>query len=144
MTRLRLMLAGAAIGMVFAGALLAREPGTTPPKIEAKQLFVEDLAGDPSKEVNAQVYTFPPGASVPWHIHPDAQEIAYIISGTLTFEEAGQPPRQIEAGEAETLSPNIVHRGANNGTEPVTLFVVRIKPKGTPLVREVPAPSAKP
>lgn len=144
MTNLRLMLAGAVIGIVFAGALLAREPETTPPKVEAKQLLVEDLAGDPSKEVNAQLYTFPPGASVPWHIHPDAQEIAYIISGTLTFQEAGQPPRQIEAGEAESLSPNIVHRGVNKGAEPVTLFVVRIKPKGTPLVREVPAPSAKP
>ena len=143
MTRLRLVLAGAAIGIVFAGALLAREPQETP-KVEAEQLFVEDLAGDPSKEVNAQVYTFPPGASVPWHIHPDAQEIAYIISGTLTFEEAGQPPRQIEAGQAESLDPNIVHRGANQGAEPVKLFVVRIKPKGTPLVREVPAPSAKP
>ncbi len=143
MTRLRLILAGAAIGIVFAGALLAREPQETP-KVEAKQLFVEDLAGDPSKEVNAQVYTFPPGASVPWHIHPDAQEIAYIISGTLTFEEAGQPPRQIEAGQAEALNPNIVHRGANKGAEPVKLFAVRIKPKGTPLVREVPVPSAKP
>jgi quercetin dioxygenase-like cupin family protein len=142
MTKLRLILAGA-IGIVFAGALLAREPETTP-TVEAKQLFVVDFAGDPSKEVNAQVYTFPPGASVPWHIHPDAQEIAYIISGTLTFEEAGQPPRQIEAGEAESLAPNIVHRGANQGAEPVKLFVVRIKPKGTPLVREVPAPSAKP
>ncbi len=94
--------------------------------------------------MNAQVYTFPPGASVPWHIHPDAQEIAYIISGTLTFEEAGQPPRQIEAGQAKALNPNIVHRGANKGAEPVKLFAVRIKPKGTPLVREVPAPSAKP
>ena len=144
MTRLRLMLAGAAIGILFTGALLAREPETTPPKVEAKQLFVEDLAGDPSKEVNAQSYTFLPGASVPWHIHPDAQEIAYIISGTLTFQEAGQRPRQIEAGQAESLDPNIVHRGANKGAEPVKLFVVRIKPKGTPLVREVPAPSAKP
>ena len=143
MTRLRLILAGAAIGVFFAGALFAREP-ETPPKVEAELLFVEDLAGDPSKEVNAQFYTFPPGASVPWHIHPDAQEIAYIVSGTLTFEEAGQPPRQIEAGEAESLAPNIVHRGANKGSEPVKLFVVRIKPKGAPLVREVPAPSAKP
>jgi mannose-6-phosphate isomerase-like protein (cupin superfamily) len=40
------------------------------------------LAGDPSKEVNAQVYTFPPGAVLPWQIHPDAHEIAYVVEGT--------------------------------------------------------------
>ena len=40
MTRLRLIVAGAAIGMVFAGALLAREPETTPPKVEANSAKV--------------------------------------------------------------------------------------------------------
>ena len=40
-------------------------------EIKADQVLVKDLAGEPGKEVNIQVYTFPPGASVPWHIHPD-------------------------------------------------------------------------
>jgi quercetin dioxygenase-like cupin family protein len=124
---------------IGAGALLARTPEAAP-KVQAQELFVEDFAGDPSKEVKAQIYDFPPGASVPWHIHPDAHEIAYVIAGTFTFQRAGQPPKIIEAGHSEYLAPNVVHRGMNEGSQPVKLFVVRIKPKDKPLTTEVPAP----
>ena len=129
----------ALVALGGAGLLLAREPGEAP-KVEAQQLVVQDFAGDPSKDVNVQLYTFPPGQGVPWHIHPDAHEIAYIIQGTLTFERAGEKPREIKAGQAEYLPPNIVHRGINNGAEEVKLVAVRIKPKDKPITEEVPAP----
>ena len=129
----------ALVALGGAGLLLAREPGEAP-KVEAQQLVVQDFAGDPSKDVNVQLYTFPAGMGVPWHIHPDAHEIAYIIQGTLTFERAGEKPREIKAGQAEYLPPNIVHRGINNGTEEVKLVAVRIKPKDKPITEEVPAP----
>jgi quercetin dioxygenase-like cupin family protein len=122
-----------------ASLLLAREPEQAP-KVEAQDLYVRDFAGDPRKEVRAQIYTFPPHSWVPWHIHPDAHEMAYIIEGTLTFERAGQAPKDIKAGEAEYLEPNVVHRGLNNGDQPVKLFAVRIKPKNKPITEEVPAP----
>src|SRR5262249_2217103 len=89
---------------------LAREPESAG-KIESQQLFVQELAGDPSKEVNAQSYTFPIGAVLPWHIHPDADEIAYIIEGTFTFQRAGEQPRMLHDGEADYVGPNVVHRG---------------------------------
>jgi quercetin dioxygenase-like cupin family protein len=122
-----------------AGLLLAREP-VEAPKVESQDLYVKDFAGDPTKEVRAQLYTFPPHSSVPWHIHPDAHEMFYIIEGTFTFERAGQPPKVIKAGEADYLEPNVVHRGLNNGDVPVKLFAVRIKPKDKPVMTEVPAP----
>jgi quercetin dioxygenase-like cupin family protein len=114
------------------GIVLAREPESAG-KIESQQLYVKELAGDPSKEVNAQSYTFP-------HIHPDADEIAYIIEGTFTFQRAGEQPRMLHAGQADYVGPNVVHRGMNLSDAPVRLFVVRIKPKDKPLVTEVPAP----
>jgi quercetin dioxygenase-like cupin family protein len=126
-------------GLAGAGLLFARE-SEGGAKVEAQQLFVHDFAGDPNTEVNAQIYTFPPGASVPWHIHPDAHEIAYIVEGTLTFQREGEEPKEIKAGEADYLPPNVVHRGMNKGDIPVKLFVVRIKPKNQPLVQEVPPP----
>jgi quercetin dioxygenase-like cupin family protein len=86
------------------GLVLAREPESAG-KIESQQLFVKELAGDPSKEVNAQSYTFPPGAILPWHIHPDADEIAYIIEGTFTFQRAGEEPKVLHAGEADYVEP---------------------------------------
>jgi quercetin dioxygenase-like cupin family protein len=90
--------------------------------------------------VNAQLYTFPAGAVLPWHIHPDAHEIAYVVEGNFTFEIEGEPLKEMKAGEAFYLRPNVVHRGMNKSDAPVKLFVVRIKPKDKPLMVEVPAP----
>jgi quercetin dioxygenase-like cupin family protein len=131
------------IGVVLAaclagtGVILAREPDGQS-AVTAQQLFTEALAGEEGKEVVAQTYELPPGAVLPWHIHPDAHEIAYILEGTLTFEQAGKQPIEIKADEADYLPPNVVHRGMNRTDKPIKLFVVRIKPKDKPLVQEVP------
>ena len=126
-------------GLAAAGLLFAREPDGQG-AVTAQPLIAEALAGEAGEEVNAQVYTFPPGAVLPWHIHPDAHEIAYILEGTLTFQRAGEVPKELKAGDADYLPPNVVHRGMNKGDRPVKLFVVRIKPKDKPLVEEVPPP----
>ena len=122
-----------------AGLVLAREPDG-PSGVTSQQLIAKALAGEDGKEVVAQTYIFPPGAVLPWHIHPDAQEIAYVIEGDFTFQIEGEAPKEIKAGASEYLPPNIVHRGMNKGDRPVKLFVVRIKPKDKPLVEEVPPP----
>ncbi|MEX1060385.1 MAG: cupin domain-containing protein [Methyloceanibacter sp.] len=126
-------------GLAGAGLLFAREPEGQS-AVTAEQLIAAALAGEEGKEVNAQVYTFPAGTVLPWHIHPDAHEIAYVLEGTLTFQRAGEEPKEIKAGEADYLPPNVVHRGMNKGDRPVKLFVVRIKPGDKPLVEEVPPP----
>jgi quercetin dioxygenase-like cupin family protein len=118
---------------------LAREPDGQS-SVSAQQLIAEALAGEEDKEVNVQVYTFAPGAVLPWHIHPDAHEVAYVLEGDFTFELAGEKPVTLKPGQANYLPPNVVHRGRNDGAAPVKLFVVRIKPKDKPLVEEVPPP----
>ena len=127
------------VGVTAAGLVPARESDSQG-TVTSQQLFAEPLAGDDSKEVIAQTYIFPLGTVLPWHIHPDAQEFAYVIEGDFTFERADRAPQEMKAGGAEYLPPNIVHRGMNKGDTPVKLFVVRIKPKDKPLVLEVPAP----
>jgi quercetin dioxygenase-like cupin family protein len=127
--------AAAAIGV---GVVFARAPKPQP-EVQAQQLLQKELAGEPGKEVNAQLYTFPPGASVPWHIHPDAHEFDYGIEGTLTLEIEGEGTKELKAGEAVYVPPNVVHRGMNlSASEPVKIFVVRVKPKDKPLTTEVP------
>jgi quercetin dioxygenase-like cupin family protein len=79
-------LAGALAG---AGLTFARDAGDQN-AVTAEKLIAEALAGDPSKEVTAQLYTFPPGTVLSWHIHPDAHEIAYVLEGTLTFQRAAR------------------------------------------------------
>ncbi len=128
-----------ACALAGAGLVFARDPQSES-AVTSEQLMAQALAGDPSKEVNAQVYTFAPGTVLPWHIHPDAHEIAYILEGTLTFQRAGEAPEELAAGEADYVAPNVVHRGMNKTDKPVRMFVVRIKPKDKPLVEEVPPP----
>lgn len=138
----RLVITALLLGALLGGGslVLAREPDSYASKVEAQDLFIKEFAGDPSKEVRSQLYTFPPGAVLPWHIHPDAHEIAYVIEGTFTFERAGEAPKVMKAGDADYVAPNVVHRGMNLSDAPVKLFVVRIKPKEAPLVQEVPEP----
>jgi len=43
-------------------------------KVCGEKLLSFDRAGHMHR-----VYTFPPGASVPWHIHPDAHDFDYEL-----------------------------------------------------------------
>jgi quercetin dioxygenase-like cupin family protein len=138
---IRATITAIALAACLAGGslVLAREPDDHK-EVSTGKLIEQALAGEEGKVVVAQTYVFPPGVVLPWHIHPDAHEIAYVLEGDFTFERAGAPPRQMKAGEADYLPPNVVHRGLNQSDKPVRLFVVRIKPKDKPLVQEVPPP----
>ena len=139
--RLRIYIVSVALlaGIAGAGLVLAREPDSQD-GVTAQQLLDEQLALEPGKKVNVHTYTFAPGAVLPWHIHPDADEIAYVVEGNFTFQLEGEPLKELKTGEAFYLRPNVVHRGMNKGDKPVKLFVVRIKPKDMPLAVNVPAP----
>jgi len=133
------LFAAALIGLGTAGHLSAREDATppkdtVPPKVAAQHILTKPLAGEPDKEIDIQIYTFPPGSAVPWHIHQGAHEIAHVLEGTLMFEVEGKAPYPVKAGESNYLAPDVVHRGWNaSKTEPATIYAVRIKPKDLPL-----------
>jgi quercetin dioxygenase-like cupin family protein len=136
---LRIAVVCAALLAAAVGASLSYAREEQPPgKVEAHHLLTKPLAGEPGKEVDIEIYTFPPGSSVPWHIHPDAHEFDYQLEGTLTLEIEGEPPRDLKAGEAVYVPPNVVHRGLNkSATEPAKIYVVRVKPVGKPLTELV-------
>jgi len=120
---------------VAAHAVAAREPSA---QITARTILETDVKGGVFEQAVAQVYEFPPGALLPWHIHPDAHEIAYILEGTLTLEIDGQGARVFKAGDASHVPPNAVHRGRADEKLGTKLVAVRFKPKDKPLVTLVP------
>jgi len=121
--------------------LQARQP-ETPPRVAAQHVMTTPFEGEPGKEIDVQIYTFPPESAVPWHIHKDSVEIEYVLQGSIMLEEKGKAPYEITEGETNVLQPNVVHRGWNpSKTEPAKLYVVRVKPKGTPLATIVPPPA---
>jgi quercetin dioxygenase-like cupin family protein len=49
----------------------------------------------------------------------------YVVGGALTYVfEDGREPLVLGAGEAFALPPEPRHRGRNDGTEPVRLFII--------------------
>ena len=124
--------------LLLAGAVpvLAREAGMAG-GVSSKTLLQEPLGDDPTREVVSQTYEFPAGAVLPWHIHPDAHEVVYVLSGDFVLEVEGDGEKPVPPGASLYLAPNKIHRGRNAGKEPVKLFVIRIKPKDKPLTEEV-------
>jgi quercetin dioxygenase-like cupin family protein len=106
--------------------------------VSARTVLQSDLKGGVMEEAVVQVYEFQPGAALPWHIHPDAHEIAFILDGALTLEVEGQGTRVLKPGEASHLAPNVVHRGFTDSNAGAKLVAVRLKPKDKPLVTLTP------
>ena len=51
---------------------------------------------------------FPAGAVGAKHSHPHEQ-IGYIVSGSLVYQEEGQPDKELHTGDTYYVSPNVVH-----------------------------------
>ncbi|GAB2519430.1 cupin domain-containing protein [Nocardiopsis aegyptia] len=75
--------------------------------------------------------TVQPGATGGWHTH-DGEQVAVIVSGTLTRYDADCEPHVYTAGDAlvEPADPEDVHIGLNLGDEPLELYVVDMLPEG--------------
>ena len=52
--------------------------------------------------------TFPKGATGAKHSHPHEQ-IGYIVSGSLIYQEEGQEDKTLHTGDTYYVAPNVVH-----------------------------------
>jgi quercetin dioxygenase-like cupin family protein len=57
-----------------------------------------------------------PGVGAPWHMHPDAQEILFVIEGNLTVEIEGQGSRVLKTGDIALMPANIAHLARNDSS----------------------------
>ena len=137
MTPRKALISALVVAGIAGLAVIAEHKAEATGEIKAETLLAEDLASEPGKEVNIQLYSFPPGASVPWHIHPDTHEFGYQLDGEFTLLIKGEPARILKAGDAFYVPPNVIHRGVNASRGKVKFVVVRVKPKGKPALVEV-------
>jgi quercetin dioxygenase-like cupin family protein len=137
MTPRKALISALVVAGVAGLALIAEIKAEATGEIKAEPLLVKDLAGEPDKEVNIQLYSFPPGASVPWHIHPDTHEFGYQLDGEFMLLINGEPSKILKAGDAFYVPPNVIHRGINASRTKVKFVVVRVRPKGKPALIEV-------
>ena len=55
------------------------------------------------------------GDEIPWHNHPDEDELFYVIEGSLRFEIAGQEPFTMRAGDLYVVRRGVDHRVSSTG-----------------------------
>ena len=133
----RTLLLGAALALAFGAGLAtqsivsAQQPAPT-----AKTVLDEPLVGGTYEQVLIQEVSLQPNLNVPWHIHPDAHEITYVMEGEVTLKRDGQPDHAFKPGDGLHINPNIPH-AAQAGPNGAKLLIVRTKPKDKPLAQPV-------
>ena len=91
------------------------------------------------QHVNVLVREFPVGGSSGWHVHPGV-EIAYVLEGDMTLEQAGQPIRRLGPGDSFLMPRGVAHNGANVGKVPARMVITYVYDKDAPVRSPVPAP----
>ena len=90
----------------------------TQPGPKLTQILRKDLEsqGQAVQETVVSVADFGPGTAAPWHMHPGAQELLYVIEGSLTVEIEGSGTTLLKMGEAGTIAADLVHLARNENT----------------------------
>ncbi len=86
---------------------------------------------DKAAEASILIVDIPPGKQTGWHQHP-VPIFGYVLSGTLTVHFADGKKNVFHPGDALAEAVQVLHNGANEGTEPVKLLIFVAGEKNVP------------
>lgn len=123
-----------------AAASPAAQGAATPPSAQSAR-WPDAAAGDLTASVDLgaefpqmkgflftqHLFTVAPGTGRALHSHKDLPEIVRILSGTLTQNRAGEPPRDYGPGSTIVTSGGVSHEWVNRGKEPVVFISTAIR-----------------
>jgi len=101
------------------------------------QILRSDLQGQEQtvRETVVNILEMPAGAAAPWHMHPGAQEILFVIEGSLAVEIEGRGTSILKAGEIALIPAETPHLARNDGAIPTRALVTHSRAdKDKPLV----------
>ena len=107
----------------------AKEPSQNA-SVQAENLLRESIAGVEGKEVIVSRVSFPPDTELPWHWHP-GEEFFYVIEGSVTLKQRGEPDLTAAQGGAKKIAPQIIHTGST-GEQGAELVIFRVHATGEP------------
>ena len=119
-----LQLAAAAVAApASAGIVLAQAPQGGP---KLSQILRNDLQGQDKKveETVVNILEMSPGVGAPWHMHPGAQEVLFVIEGSLTVEIEGQATRTLKPSEIALMPAEVPHLARNDGGSGARALVI--------------------
>lgn len=132
--------AGVATAVLAAAVAIPASAAATPNSgIEATTMVQSTLDG---RDFVTRELTIAPGGTTGWHYHP-GQVFGVIKQGTLTHYRGDCSIDGVyNAGDAisEGSGDGYIHEGRNEGPEPVVMWVLYIKPAGSPLAVDMPNP----
>ena len=95
-----------------------------------------DLTGVPNKQVIANIYDVPAGATVPRHLH-HGDEFHLVLSGEWAAEVEGKPEHSMKAGDSQYVEREHWHGGKVVGITPMKLLGLMIVDKDKPITEIV-------
>ena len=109
-----LQLAAAGAMLPAASRIASTQSAQGRPKLA--QLLKADLQGQNQtvQETVVNLLEMAPSVGAPWHMHPGAQEIIFVIEGTLTVEIDGQGAKPVNAGEIILIPAETAHLARND------------------------------
>jgi quercetin dioxygenase-like cupin family protein len=105
------------------------------PAVKRNVVLKTDMTVPDREGVMAWV-ELPPGAAEGKHTHP-AEVFAFVLEGTITLENEGNPTTTLKAGDTFHVLPGKVHNAINNGSVTAKLAAVFVAEKGKPLTTQV-------
>lgn len=121
-----------AIGVAAVLSLDAQQPA---PQVKRNVVLKQDMAL-PDREGVMALVELPVGSSEGKHTH-FAEVFAFVLEGTISLENEGNPTATLKAGDVFHILPGKVHNGTNIGTVPAKIAAVFVAEKGKPLTTPV-------
>ena len=112
-----LHMAGTALVLPAVSRICNAQPSQGGPKLT--QLLKADLErqGQTVQETVVNLLEMAPSASAPWHMHPLAQEIIFILDGKLLVEVEGEGSREVTSGAAALIPAETPHLVRNDSAQ---------------------------
>ena len=101
------------------------------PSVKRNIVYKQDMS-IPDREGVMAFVELPPGSAEGTHTHP-AEVFAFVLEGTISLENEGNPTTTLKAGDVFHVAPGKVHQAINNGTVTARLGAVFVAEKGKPL-----------
>lgn len=126
---------GIALVMAVSAVMATQAAGQAPSPVGVSRAAypVDVKAGQ--YDLIIQVGDFPPGSSIPLHIHP-GPVVATVITGEITFAEGGKE-RVVKAGQSWVEIPGDPNAVFNRSTGYTRLAAAYLIPKGEAQIKFV-------
>ena len=109
-----LQLAGGVIVLPAISPMTLAQTAQGAPKLT--QLLKADLQGQGQsvQETVVNLLEMGPAIAAPWHMHPGAQEIIYVLDGSLVVEVEGRGANEVKSGEIILIPAEVPHLARND------------------------------